>query len=237
MLHPEIPVKIFLSAVSSQFKASRDALASDLRAVGADVIVQETFQQHGRTLLEKLENYIAGCDRTIALVGSAYGWEPELDAFPPGKPRRSYTQWEYYFAEGERLDGPRRTAKDIYVYFASPEFLSRNPVFQPADAAKLQEQFIAHIRSSGKDRSEFGSLDQLRALVLRDGFRIAERRPPPQSLPDPSLGTLFKGRDAFLTELHQSLQSAANGHATALVGKALHGLGGVGKTRLDVEYA
>ena len=30
-------------------------LASDLRAAGAEVVVQEDFQQHGRTLLEKLE--------------------------------------------------------------------------------------------------------------------------------------------------------------------------------------
>jgi hypothetical protein len=33
-------MKIFLSAVSGQFKACRDQLASDLRAVGAEVVVQ-----------------------------------------------------------------------------------------------------------------------------------------------------------------------------------------------------
>jgi hypothetical protein len=38
--------------------------------------VQEVFRQHGRTLLEKLEEYIAGCDRVIALVGDAYGGLP-----------------------------------------------------------------------------------------------------------------------------------------------------------------
>lgn len=36
--------KIFISAVSSQLKVSRDALASDLRAIGAQVVVQEDFQ-------------------------------------------------------------------------------------------------------------------------------------------------------------------------------------------------
>src|SRR5262249_20056852 len=107
-------MKIFLSAVSGQFKACRDALASDLRAVGAEVAVQEDFQQHGGTLLEKLEKYIAGCDRVIALVGDAYGWEPESGARPNGKPRRSYTQWEYFFGQGERLDGRRQPAKEIF---------------------------------------------------------------------------------------------------------------------------
>ena len=59
----------------------------------------------------------------------------------------------------------------------------------------------------------------------------------PQNLPYPSLGRLFKGRNPFLTQLRQTLQRATDGHATAVVAKALHGLGGVGKTRLAVEYA
>jgi hypothetical protein len=68
-------MKIFLSAVSGQFKACRDALRSDLSAVGAEVVVQEDFQQHGASLLEKLERYIPSCDRIIALVGDAYGFD------------------------------------------------------------------------------------------------------------------------------------------------------------------
>src|SRR5208283_3772431 len=107
-------MKIFLSAVSGQFKACRDALRSDLSAVGAEVVVQEDFQQHGASLLEKLERYIGSCDRIIALVGDAYGFEPEATVRPTGQPRRSYTQWEYFFAMGERLDGSRQPPKDIF---------------------------------------------------------------------------------------------------------------------------
>jgi hypothetical protein len=87
-------MRIFLSAVSIQFKECRDALASDLRAVGAQVAVQEDFQQQGGTLLEKLERYITSCDRVIALIGDAYGWEPD-PVTTPGHPRGSYSQWEY----------------------------------------------------------------------------------------------------------------------------------------------
>jgi hypothetical protein len=180
-------MKIFLSAVSGQFKTCRDQLASDLRAVGAEVVVQEDFQQHGRTLLEKLEHYIAGCDRVIALVGDTYGWEPEPAALPGGTPRRSYTQWEYFFAQGERLDGGRETAKDLFVYLASANFVTSNPVGQTEEASKLQQQFLEEIRRSGKDRNSFGSLDELCRLVLRDGFRLRERQRPPQNLPYPSL--------------------------------------------------
>ncbi|MEI7462550.1 MAG: tetratricopeptide repeat protein, partial [Pirellula sp.] len=54
-------------------------------------------------------------------------------------------------------------------------------------------------------------------------------------LPYLSIGTLFKGREKFLSRLRESLKSHSK--ATAITGKALHGLGGVGKTRLAVEYA
>lgn len=45
-------MRIFISGVSGQFKICRDQVASDLRAVGAEVAVQEDFQQHGRALRE-----------------------------------------------------------------------------------------------------------------------------------------------------------------------------------------
>jgi hypothetical protein len=80
-------MKIFLSAVSGQFKACRDALRSDLSAVGAEVVVQEDFQQHGASLLEKLERYISSCDHIIAPVGNAYGFEPDEAARPAGQVR------------------------------------------------------------------------------------------------------------------------------------------------------
>ena len=57
----------------------------------------------------------------------------------------------------------------------------------------------------------------------------------PRNLPYPSLGALFKGREKALDDLRAAL--AGDGHAAALVGRALHGLGGVGKTRLAIEYA
>jgi tetratricopeptide (TPR) repeat protein len=56
----------------------------------------------------------------------------------------------------------------------------------------------------------------------------------PIGLPYPSLGSLFKGRDAFLRDLHKSLTQGAG--RTAITGSALHS-GGIGKTRAAVEYA
>ncbi|MEQ6342084.1 MAG: DUF4062 domain-containing protein [Gammaproteobacteria bacterium] len=240
-------MKIFLSAVSAQLKDCRDALASDLRAVGAEVVVQEDFQQHGRSLLEKLEQYIATCDRVIALVGDAYGWEPDEVARPAGFPRRSYSQWEYYLARGERLDGSRQPVKELYLYFASPEFIAAHAVQQSDDAAQLQQAFLTELRSSGKDWNPFSSLDQLRALVLRDGFRLQQRGPQPRNLPYLTIGDLFKGREAALEDLTAGFgpvpalapvpAPVSKSAATPVVARVVNGMGGIGKTRLALEYA
>jgi formylglycine-generating enzyme required for sulfatase activity len=186
-------MRIFLSAVSSQFKACRDALASDLRAIGCEVRVQEDFQQGPRTLIERLEEYVAQCDRVIALVGDAYGHEVSGDAVPSADPPRSYTQWEYFFATGERLNSPKAEPKDLYVYFASDQFLGVNAARQRDDEKQRQASFATRIRDSGKHWAPFDSLDQLCRLVLRDGWQM-EGRP---SLSEPEPPALITLREAL----------------------------------------
>ena len=168
-------MRIFLSAVSGRFKVFRDALASDLRAIGCEVRVQEDFQQGPRTLIERLEEYVAQCDRVIALVGDAYGTEaaggPMLTLDQP----RSYTQWEYWFAAGERLQGPKAQPKELYVYFASELFLREHPARQDTIAQQRQQSFVQRIKDSGKHWGKFDAVDQLCRLVLRDAFQLSER--------------------------------------------------------------
>jgi len=230
-------MKIFLSCVSAQFKDCRDALASDLRAIGCEVRVQEDFQQGPRTLIERLEEYVAQSDRVVALIGNAYGVEASGTAVPTASPARSYTQWEYFFALGERLDGTRTAAKDLYVYFASGEFLRLRIVRQIDEHAGRQRLFREQVKSSGKHWASFDTVDQLCRLVLRDGWRMTERPHKPRNLPYDSLGSLFKGRETCLRDLGSGLQRERT-HVAAIVSKqAVYGLGGVGKTRLAVEYA
>ncbi len=236
-------MKIFISAVSSEFKACRNEIASDLRAAGATVHVQEDFANKPGTLLQLLENYIAECDRVILLIGNAYGAEPVSAEIPPGAPRRSYTQWEYVLAAGERLDGSHAASKDLYLYFASSKFDPDTPTQQDQEFAKLQIAHRDHIIASGHVRSEFSSIDNLGRLVLRDGFQLKSVLYKPNNLPYPSLGSLFKGRDEFLTKIRETLGSTdpSSAHRAAAITAsaniaAVHGLGGIGKTRAAVEY-
>jgi hypothetical protein len=89
--------------------------------------------------------------------------------------------------------------------------------------------------------SEFGKERDALAADLRSCRAVLKQKWPqkrelkPIALPYLSLGNLFMGRDAFLTDLHKSLNRA--GGRTAIVGSALYGLGGIGKTRAAVEYA
>jgi hypothetical protein len=73
-----------------------------------------------------------------------------------------------------------------------------------------------------------GSTPDLGKAVSFPGVR------KPRNLPLTLLGGLFKGREKALEELRAALVSAKG--AGVLV-RALHGLGGVGKTRLAIEYA
>ena len=166
---------IFLSAVSAQFRECRDALSRDLRAIGNRVRVQEDFQQGPGTLIMTLQDYVAQCDRVIALVGNAYGLEPPASALPKGSPRRSYSQWEYFFAIGERISGPQMPRKELFVYVATERFLARQPVQESVEFAERQREFLRYLQDSGEDRRTFDSIDHLCRTVLRDGWQLASR--------------------------------------------------------------
>ncbi|MBI3948720.1 MAG: tetratricopeptide repeat protein [Armatimonadetes bacterium] len=113
------------------------------------------------------------------------------------------------------------------------------------------------IRAFGLDRGDAGYLHLLHLLT---GQPVAARPPlgrlpvlptkvpagapgtpaPPASLNNllyPSLGDLFKGRDAFLQGIRAGF-AREPGRAQAIVPRqAIHGLGGIGKTRAAIEYA
>jgi len=223
--------RIFVSATTRDLGSYRRLASESLRKRGCVVDDQAIFNLTYLEIGEKLEKRIADCDAVVCLIGFAYGGEPSKR--PPDQPRRSYTQWEYFLA--------RKLHKPVYLLLAE----EGTPFDDPGDRKpesktllQLQRRYRAEI-TRDRDWKSFANPDQLRAELAE--LRFPWEGPPPDhkpcNLPMVTLGTLFKGRDEFLDDLRARL-GVPDGRAAAIVSRqAVHGLGGVGKTRAAIEYA
>ena len=223
--------RIFVSATTRGLKSYRELASLSLRKRGYDVDDQAIFNLTYLEIHEKLKQRIADCDAVVCLIGFYYGGEPSKR--PPGQPRRSYTQWEFYLA--------RELNKPVYILRAHKATPFDQDSHPPESKTKqdLQLKYYNQV-VRGRDWGSFHSPESLRAELAELRFSWESSRPEhkkPCNLPLATIGTLFKGREAFLDDLRNRL-GVPDGRATAIVNRlAVHGLGGVGKTRAAVEYA
>lgn len=248
-------VHVYLSADGAEFRSYRNALRRDLARLNICVAVQEDFILAGSEALDILDDYIRRCDAVIHLVGDMAGEPaqatmvdvirnryPELGKMVPplapflqaGAPALPYTQWEAWLAlyHGKPLviavpeESAPRDARD-------------EPTLEQRAAQRAHLQRLAAVERYPDIR--FASSDWLVVEVLR--FKLADilaqagLPKKPIHLPYPSLGDLFKGRAEMLHELCSGLTSVPAIGPSPIVGRAVHGVDGVGKTRLAVEYA
>ena len=228
--------RVFLSAVTSECGEARTLVASDLRSRGLEVKVQEDFRQEAgadATTLRKLHDYVKDCDRVVAIMGDRSGSFPPPDAaapfkdmLPDGFERASLTQWEVHFA--------RAFGKRMSIYVASNNFTPARAAAPNADdelQKRLRDYLFEH---KGLDRSAFNSPEDLSRLILKERWPDYSR-PPPKSDRFVSIGDLFKGRKEDIERLQERLEASGQSGAAAKA-VALHGMGGLGKTRLGIEY-
>jgi len=254
-------LKLFLSTVTSEFGSYRGPLRTLLTRPNVEVKVQEDFIHTGGSTVQKLCLYIEQCQAVVHLAGDRTGSYPsphdeqELrasldltgcpprlrDVLGPAGPPLSYTQWEAYLALYHRWRPGGNPRLELYLYTPSPTADRDTNDPAPDSERDSQTEHLERLKSLERFAVEFRNLDHLSALLATTSLQeLLPHSGPvrrPVALPYPSIGTLFKGRDEFLDRLRTSLRSAGAGRATAIAGKALHGLGGVGKTRLAVEYA
>ena len=139
---------------------------------------------------------------------------------------------EYFLAL--KLDKPiYRLLADVNTHF---DVGSLEP--ESAELQQIQDVYRADVIRD-RDWRPFASADQLRAELaeLRFPWESPQSDHKPRNLPLTSIGSLFKGRERFLLELHKRLGMSDRRTITGARCVAVHGLGGVGKTRAAVEYA
>jgi hypothetical protein len=172
-------VKIFLSAVSDEFRDYRDQLRSDLKRHNVEVEVQEDFKDYGIATLDKLDLYISTCDAVIHLVGDMTGagakpastaailmkYPDIAEKLPPLREPLdkglgiSYTQWEAWLAlyHGKAL-----------LIAKADDTAPRGPNYNPTGASRAAQQM--HLRRlSDVERypgCTFTNLDNLGKHIL-----------------------------------------------------------------------
>ena len=204
---------------------------------GYEPVEQSDFpvQSDYGTIVQLLREQLDPCDAVIHLAGLFYGFEPTNR--PEGDARRSYTQLEYELGKEHR--------RQVFRFIARPDYVPDNEYTQTEEEAELQlrhrqrltrgtESWSATSRTTGNEfYFEFSNHDE-----LREGLEKIEIKPTlakPQNLP--LVGSLFKGRDEFIEQLRSVLVNKPTHIAAVTAKQTIHGLGGVGKTRVAVEYA
>src|SRR3984885_10306616 len=246
-------VKLFLSCVSDEFGDYRDELRNALTRPNVEVKIQEDFQAMGGDTLAMLEAYIESCDVVVHFIGDMAGSTPKpssVDDLLRRRPtlatrlaekgmdrkalgRLTYTQWEAWLAIGFNRDG----AKQNLVIVTPTYGLKHGAKFAPTDATRAsQADHLRCLRAINfYPAKPFTSADNLVARIfgsaVLDALKKAGSVTKPRNLPFASLGGLFAGRDEDLADLHTALLGAKGAPV------ALCGLGGLGKTRLAIEYA
>ncbi|MDB4910744.1 MAG: motif domain protein, partial [Gemmatimonadetes bacterium] len=233
----------------------RTYLRDKLTGPDVSVKVQEDFIAGGVLTLDKLVLYLQECDAVIHLVGdmtgavasdiaveSLFESEPQLSRKIPflATPASaatlavSYTQWEGYLAH--------HYGKRLLVCAAEPNAPRAGRHELVEHQRRSQDAHLARLKELERyPEIVFASREELVIEVLRTLRTVlppakSESLPAaPLRLPYASLGELFIGRDDFLEGIRASVARAKR--VGAWPKQVVHGLGGMGKTRLVVEYA
>lgn len=226
------PFRVFISSTTSELGELRAVAAEVLQRKGLEVVHEQDFATLDyEEITRHLWSLIQISDAVVFLIGHRYGREPP-DA-PPDAPRRSYTQMEW--------DMAARLSKQRYVFLSKvrPDLGNPGQTAEPKELRERQQQFREAVAGSsiGRLHHSFESMEDLMRILEEIDFPTHAPRHPrkPILLPFGSLDSLFKGREDELSKLEGQLLKDAFPQLPAKP-QVLTALGGIGKTRLAVEY-
>lgn len=186
-------VRLFISCVSGEFAAYRDALRQELTRPNVEVKIQEDFKPLGGDTLHMLEAYIERCEAVVHFVGDMAGSTPAsvcVDDLLARRPdlkealerkgltpdalgKLTYTQWEAWLAIG--LD------KDLLIVAPVPG-MERGPSYASWDASrKSQAEHLQRLKAIDRYPIKFTNADNLVASILKsaviDALVMAQAAP------------------------------------------------------------
>ncbi len=171
-------VRLFISCVSDEFGAYRDALRHALTRPNVEVKIQEDFQAPRGDTLHMLGDYIEQCEAVVHFVGDMAGSTPAASSVDDLMRRRAdlaarftekglgrdalktltYTQWEAWLAIG--LD------KDLLIV-APTSGVDRGPRCVPSDFSReSQAAHLKRLKAIDRYPIAFTSADNLVATIL-----------------------------------------------------------------------
>ena len=201
-----------------------------ISAAGHVIMDMADFPATDQQAAQVCAGRVRECDVYVGLLGTRYG------SVVRDVPEKSYTELEFDTATEARL--PRLAflldtgSADVGI-----------PVAELIDQrfGARQEAFRRRVQDSGLVTQFFANPDELGKLVERSLRELADQRRGSGLLPPgsvlrvwnvPARNPGFTGRDGLLAAVRDRLLAGDRA-----VVQALHGMGGVGKTQLAIEYA
>lgn len=215
-VEPAVRVDFFISYTSADLPWA-EWIAQVLEAAGYSVLVQAWDFRPGANFVLEMDRAVRISDRTVAVLSPAFLESPFAAA-----------EWAGAFKKDPTGSG--RKLLPVRVRECDPEGLLGSVVF--VDVFGVGED-AAHERLLSAARGERGKPSVVPTFPERE----AVSRPVAGAAiwNVPHVSSRFVGRESLLSDLAERLTDADAAAPTQV--EALHGLGGVGKTRVAIEYA